>query len=281
MLAAPAARAGTGRWTSYGPPEGTVNAIALDPANQATVYAGTSYARVFKSTNRGSSWRVRDQGLPVNTFVNALAVDPAHTNSVYAGTNAGLFNVTASEPALASASTRHMSRPSRHSDPASWMGGTQIWRRYVGVPDTLTGSNAIATSPDGSKVFVTGWSIVDNDAYATFALDLSSGRRLWTAMYRGPSGGGDEARAIGVSPDGSRVFVTGESVGQSGTNDDYATIAYDASTGARLWVARYNYGPAYNFDFANSLTVSPDGARVFVTGGSCREPSYECNSQTA
>ena len=38
------------------------------------------------------------------------------------------------------------------------------------------------------------------------------------------------------------VFVTGVSNGGSTSSDDYATIAYDASTGARLWVNRYN-GP--------------------------------------
>ena len=45
----------------------------------------------------------------------------------------------------------------------------------------------------------------------------------------------------GVSPDGSKVFVTGYSVG-SASGYDYATVAYDASTGSELWVKRYD-GP--------------------------------------
>ena len=58
--------------------------------------------------------------------------------------------------------------------------------------------------------------------------------------YNGPGNGDDVAYALGVSPDGSKVFVTGRSTGS--TSADYATVAYDASSGTQLWVKRYN-GP--------------------------------------
>jgi hypothetical protein len=69
---------------------------------------------------------------------------------------------------------------------------------------------------------VTGQTGRDN--YATVAYDGSTGTERWVAHYNGPGDGTDLSWALGVSPDGSTVFVTGESVGETGY--DYATVAY-------------------------------------------------------
>jgi hypothetical protein len=58
--------------------------------------------------------------------------------------------------------------------------------------------------------------------------------------------------------------VTGYSHGTT-SGDDYATTAYNAVTGTRLWAKRYNR-PGNGTDRATSVAVSPNGAIVFVSG---------------
>jgi len=147
--------------------------------------------------------------------------------------------------------------------------GQQLWAAHHNGPGNAQDvAKALGVSPDGSRVFVTGYSYGGSSGndYGTLAYDASTGARLWTARYNGPGDADDAAFAIGVSPDGSSVFVTGESAGPAGTYD-YATVAYDASSGAKVWVARYK-GIANRGGVAYALGVSPDGSKVFVTGES-------------
>ena len=154
--------------------------------------------------------------------------------------------------------------------------GAQLWvRRYNGPANGQDMARSIAVSPDGSAVFVTGASDggVSSYDYATVGYDAATGARLWVRRYHGPANGNDGALQLAVSPDGGAVFVTGGS--QSGAlSCDYATVAYDASTGAQLWVRRY-HGPRGGKDYATSIAVSPSGGRVFVTGGSAGRASKD------
>ena len=115
-------------------------------------------------------------------------------------------------------------------------------------------------SPDGTKVFVTGTS--DDSDYTTVAYNAVTGAQLWAARYNGASTGERGADSVAVS--GSTVFVTGSSYGGSTTNYDYATVAYNAATGAQLWVQRYNGDGLGNK--ALSMAVSPATGTVLVTG---------------
>jgi sugar lactone lactonase YvrE len=145
--------------------------------------------------------------------------------------------------------------------------GKKEWAARYNSPNTgYDESLAIAVSPDASRVFVTGCSggvYCIGTSYGTVAYDAHSGKTLWIRTYNG--GAHAIPKAIGVSPDSSKVFVTGTVGGN--TAENYGTIAYDAATGTPLWSATYD-GPSADRDYANALGVSPDGARVYVTGGS-------------
>ena len=167
-------------------------------------------------------------------------------------------------------SSSHFDYVTRAYDAAT---GSRLWTaRYNGPGNSVDQSRAITIAPDGSSVFVTGRSLQTggvNYDYATAAYDALSGSSLWTKRYNGTYDGVDEAVDVGVDPSGATVYVTGTSVGlvdQTSTYEDFATAAYDATTGQRLGVKRYHSKVCDFRDFARALEVSPDGTDVFVAG---------------
>src|SRR3989475_6826596 len=71
----------------YGASSGLVSALAVDPTNTNTVYAGTVGGGVWKSTDGGGNWSPLTDGQP-SLAIGSLAIDPSHPNIVYAGTGA-------------------------------------------------------------------------------------------------------------------------------------------------------------------------------------------------
>ena len=119
----------------------------------------------------------------------------------------------------------------------------------------VTGASASATAPQALGVRAS--------AAGTSPAAASPGTQLWVKRYN--NGDTDDATSVAVSRDGKTVFVTGSSIGTTTSFQDYATVGYNAATGAQLWVSRYN-GPDSGVDEASSVAVSPDGKTVFVTG---------------
>lgn len=146
-------------------------------------------------------------------------------------------------------------------DPAT---GERRWEaRYDGPVSGRDVGNAIGVSPDGATVYVAGSSTgVDSTTkYAIVAYDADTGSKRWESRYDGPGTSDDAPIDLDVSPDGSMIVVTGY---DDDVWRDYATVAYDATTGDQLWVARYE-GPA-STDTGMAVQVAPDGATVHVTG---------------
>lgn len=142
-------------------------------------------------------------------------------------------------------------------------------RRYDGPAGAWDVVNALTVSAaPGSaihdRVYLTGRSngsshANDHTDFATLAIDGATGEVAWTARYDGPSGNRDLAYDVAVTPDGSTVAVTGESVG---SNFDYATVVYSAVDGQQRWVARYT---GAGFD-DRPLGVAATDDAVYVTG---------------
>jgi hypothetical protein len=141
-------------------------------------------------------------------------------------------------------------------------------KRYNGPGTSIDTAYAIAVSPDGKTVIVTGGNggVMTDTDYVTIAYNAATGARIWLKRYDGPVGLDDSGIALAVNRAGTAVFVTGTS-DSAHTEYDIATIAYRVSNGAQLWLKRYN-GPGNRDDTGLSVAVSPSGTSVFVTGRS-------------
>jgi DNA-binding beta-propeller fold protein YncE len=182
--------------------------------------------------------------------------------AVAASAALGALGATGVDAASAATQAPQPARSMATAHPQA-VSGAQLWvARYNGGSGDDAAAQ-VAASPDGARVYVTGYSIgiTSGNDYATAAYSAATGARLWVARYNGAANGDDRASSVTVSPDGARVYVTGTSGAAPGT--DAATIAYSAASGARLWVARYN---SYGYGSASSVAVSPDGASVYITG---------------
>jgi hypothetical protein len=152
--------------------------------------------------------------------------------------------------------------------------GNQLWvKRYNGPGNFQDWAYDIALDASGN-VYVTGRSASGDSGdtwsdYATIKYD-ASGNQVWVKRYNGTGNGLDGARAI-VVDNSSNIYVTGFSAG-SGTDEDYATIKYDAS-GNQEWVRRYS-GPGNSLNFALDIAVDGSG-NVYVTGYSYGSGTYD------
>jgi len=152
--------------------------------------------------------------------------------------------------------------------------GVTLWvERYHSPTDGDAVATSLGVTPDGSKVFVTGWAPgIGGPEYATIAYRASTGAISWMKRYSNGPDSVNLASSLAVSPEESKVFVTGYTA-DGMRSSQYATIAYDASTGATLWVSIYSHGrsePA-------AVVVTGDGKLVLATGycgGSSRNFDY-------
>jgi photosystem II stability/assembly factor-like uncharacterized protein len=83
LLAVAPAAAGVGAWTPLGPDGGAILALAVDPADEDVVYAGTA-GSLFRSEDGGDSWSFASAGLgDSQPGIRTLAVNG---NALLAGT---------------------------------------------------------------------------------------------------------------------------------------------------------------------------------------------------
>jgi photosystem II stability/assembly factor-like uncharacterized protein len=79
-------------WRAVGLKGHNIWALAIDPRQRQTVYAGTE-SGLFRSNDGGGSWSRFSRGLPPDG-IETLAVDPAGGILYAALTNGGIYELT-------------------------------------------------------------------------------------------------------------------------------------------------------------------------------------------
>jgi outer membrane protein assembly factor BamB len=146
--------------------------------------------------------------------------------------------------------------------------GAALWSKQYKGPNGSSDGYAVTFSPDSATIYVAGATreAGANNLYyvAVLAYHAATGASVWQSTLPAFSLGTTWTDQIAVSPDGSRVFVTG--VGSASSPLAFSTAALDAATGAKLWALGHEVHGNHWRSFSESIVVSPDGTRVFVSG---------------
>src|SRR5437763_170503 len=121
-------------------------------------------------------------------------------------------------------------------DVPMWQSGARAVRK---MPLTLCVLVLVTTAGTPRPVFATGLAPRRSNSRGHL-IARAPGSQLWLQRFNGTGNLDDVGKSVAVSPDGSRVFVGGYTY-RATTEDDYATFAYEASTGTELWESFYDY----------------------------------------
>jgi uncharacterized protein (TIGR03437 family) len=207
----------------------TVNDIALDPSNAATIYAATERG-VFKTTNGGVEW-AQVGAAQINTNVTQLVINPAMPQTLYAVAANGLF---------------------RSND-----GGTSWTSLMVlGTPRQL------ALDPNApNNLYLKTLSGSD-------LLKSTDGGATWQPLITPRLGGGGQVRAFAIDPSSANLIYLGTTQGfwkstNGGANWTFVSFNFpDPSTTLQLGnlkVSRSNPAVLYLAPVFGGLIKSSDG----------------------
>jgi photosystem II stability/assembly factor-like uncharacterized protein len=257
--------AGVDRWTTNGPEGGDVGAIAVDPSNPATVYAGLYNGNgIFKSTNGGTTWSAVNVGLtPVtgltSVSVFTLQIDPLAPQVLYAGTDQGVYKST-----NGGAIWRSVGLP------------TQQVRGLVLDPQVPSTIYAGTLAFSGSGIFKStdsgaSWRLMNsglnNTSVWTLAIDSSNPTVLYAGTYQGAYKSinrGDSWMSVGLESSHIQVIV----LDPSHPNTVYAGSplqgVFKTTDGGSHWAAVNDGLPSSAFIYA--LAIDPVAPMTVYAG---------------
>jgi len=294
------AHAGLNVWTSGGPPDESILAVAVNPLTPGIVHAGTSGDGVFRSVDGGNTWTPTNTGL-TNLIVAALAINPLDTAVVYAGTtgggifrsldggiswaavNTGLTNFVVTAIAVNPQLPSTVYAGTTGDGVFRSLDGGNTWTAVnAGLTNTLvsalvinpvtptvvyaaTPGGGVFRSPNGGN----SWVAVNNGLVNTVVTSLAIDPQTPNAIYAGTTGGGvfKTANAGGqwfpFNNGLANQLVTGLAV-----NPVQPATLYASTTGGGVFQSTNAAGSWSPFNvglgnpIVNALAITPSGACV-------------------
>lgn len=205
---------GGATWKAIGLGSLGVNALAIDPVRPSTLYAGTESGGIFKSTDWGETWSVRNTGLGSPT-INALGINRANPSVLHAATTGGLFKSSDGGSSWSPVGPK-LSNP--------------VFRSVAIDPVVSTTHYAadavwVAKSVDSGETWT--YSTVGGDYVTSLAVDPATPSTLYAGVFHAtPTGGG-----VYKSVDGGLRwrFVSGSIISPAGRYYDVNSLAIDPS----------------------------------------------------
>ncbi len=212
-----------------GPDGGTIDALAVDPLDSLTVYAGApdNGGGVFKTSDGGETWAPVRNGMPLGASVRSLAVDPSRHTTVYAGTFLGVYKST---DGGASWSPRNQGlNPDNQvfalaifpGSPDTVLAGSErgIYRSLDGGATWALANQGLPSPPEPPGPFVRALAASPSAAYATVSSNgvfkSVNGGASWSAVNRGLPAGADVVALAASQHDGTVYAATLQGVFQS------------------------------------------------------------------
>lgn len=170
----------------------TISAVTVAKGNSQVIYIGTSNGRVQVTTNAGSTWNLRNSGLP-NLSVTRIATDPGSASTAYvtfSGFSSGqkIYKTTNSGTSWTNVSGNLPNIPALSVvvNPAD--GNDIVLGTDLGIFRTTNGGSAWVSQNNGLAnvpVFDLDYRSSDNKIYAA-----THGRGMFSASFEGGGGGG-------------------------------------------------------------------------------------------
>ena len=232
--------AGNSRVTMLGPGGGGwIPVITIAPTPLGSVYVGCDVGGVYKSTNNGESWVIKNKGL-TNNDMQSIVVDPLNPSVVYLGTSGGVFKST---------------------------DGGETWlAKRNGFPDidnwSLTAPvSAMAIDPAHPDILYagTGRSSLVNQGQGTIYKSVNGGEN-WFVVNTAPSAIDSSAiiNSIAIDPLNTSVLYIGTDKG-----------LYKSTDSGTNWTAKHDGLPAYadaTMPYACEVVVNPHSPEIlYVT----------------